>query len=233
MYDRVPWDELKDRIRRTWVQGQHVVACAPTGRGKTVLMQQLLPMRSHVAFFGTKVFDEEYDNLRKVYGFRRIEKWPPPHPGFMDKVMLWPQPGETISETKAIQKTAFRGALDKIFRQGKWTVCLDELHWMAHDLGLYNEIASMHHQGRSSGLTMIDGFQRPAFVPVIVYSSASHIFTWGTNYKDDLKKLSSVAKIDALSANDLRETMGSLGEHEFVYVNVRDNKPPVISQVRR
>jgi hypothetical protein len=197
-------------------------------------MQQLLPMRSHVAFFGSKRYDEEYNNLIDNYGFRRIEKWPPRY-GFYDKVMLWPVPESpfTISNYAAKQKRIFRPALDKLFYTGKWTICLDELHWMAHDLGLYNEIASLHHQGRSSKLTMIDGFQRPSFVPVIVYSSATHVFLWGTNYADDLKKISSIAKMDALTRPQLRETMGSLGEFEFVYVNVRDNLPPVISQVKR
>lgn len=232
MFNRVPWFHLKAEIANTWQQGQHVLICAPTGRGKTVLTQQLLPMRSHVVFFGTKTRDEEYDVLRTQYGFTRLTNWPPRY-GFQDKVMLWPTPKDTITATAAEQKRVFRHALDNIFRKGNWTVCFDELHWMTHDLGLYNEIASMHHQGRSSGLTLIDGFQRPAFVPVIVYSSASHVFVWGTNYRDDLKKLSSVAKLDELTTAQLREVMGGLGEHEFVYINVRGNKPPVISQVRR
>lgn len=216
------------------VQSAHSIVCAPTGRGKTVLMQKLMALRSHVAFFGTKRYDDEYDLMTAKQGFRRIETWPPRY-GFMDKVMLWPTPQApfTISNYAAKQKRVFRPALDKIFYSGKWTVCLDELHWMAHDLGLYSEIASLHHQGRSSKITMIDGFQRPAFVPVVVYSSATHVFLWGTNYREDLKKISSIAKMDALSAVQLREVMGSLGEFEFVYVNVRDNKPPVISQVRR
>jgi len=237
VFDHVPWlgtGGLKQRLNATMLQSDHTLICGPTGRGKTVLLQEILPIRSHVAFFGTKKEDDEYERMVTSGGWHRIETWPPRY-GFQEKVMLWPVPDKpyTISNYAAKQKRVFRPALDQIFFKGKWACCFDELHWMSHDLGLYNEIASLHHQGRSSGLSLFDGFQRPAFVPVIVYSSAKHVFLWGTNYRDDLKKISSIAKMDALTFTQLREVMGSLDEYEFVYVNVRDRKPPVISQVQR
>lgn len=229
MFERVNWNDVHSRIRGTWSQGEHVIAIAPTGRGKTYLLRSLMPMRSHVAFFGTKQRDSEYDKLRQS-GFTRLYKWPPPY-GFQNKVMLWPRPEKTIRASIARQQEVFRDALDRIFATGKWTCCFDELHWMAQQLKLYDEVAALHHQGRSSGLTFIDGFQRPAWVPPVVYSAATHVFSWGTNYQEDLKRLSSVAKLDALSRTELKDTMGNLGQYEFVYVNVRDNQPPVITEV--
>jgi hypothetical protein len=229
MFERVDWDVTLDRIRGTWVQGQHAVACAPTGRGKTFLLRELMPMRSHVVFFGTKNHDEEYGNLLRS-GFTRITQWPPKY-GYQNKVLLWPRPEKTIAQTLVKQREVFANALDRIFATGKWTCAFDELHWMAQQLRLFNEIAAMHHQGRSSGLTYVDGFQRPAWVPPVVYSSATHVFSWGTNYREDLKRLTSIAKLDTLTTRELQHTMGNLGQYEFVYVNVRDNKPPIISQV--
>lgn len=231
MFDRVEWEDLYSRLARTWRQSQHGLAMAPTGRGKTVLIQKLVSLRHSVAFFGTKTYDEEYVNLIKTQGYSRVMNWPPAP--YLNKVMLWPIAGKTMAETRTIQRRVFARALDQIFRQGRWTVVFDELHWMANNLRLYDDIAHMHHQGRSSKLTLIDGFQRPAFVPVIVYSSATHVFAWGTNHIEDLRKLRSVAKLDSLSMQQLAGVMGTLGEHEFVYVNTRDNRPPVISQVRR
>lgn len=229
MFTRVPWPNVKTRIARTWKQGQHFLVIAPTGRGKTVLIKELMPLRSHTVFFGTKIHDEEYDELLKRGGFKRIEKWPPR--AWQEKVMLWPYPEKTIRDTKGKQLLAFRDALDSLYRRGKWTVVFDELHWMAHDLKLYDEIASLHHQGRSSKLTLIDGFQRPAFVPRIVYSSATHLAVWGTNDPSDLKQL---ATFTGTSVRQWQETMPELDDFEFVYVNVRDRKtPPVITQVLR
>lgn len=231
MFERVPWYNLFPRLQRTWNQGQHVLAIAPTGRGKTVLMQELLPLRDYVVMFGTKTYDEEYDRLITEQGFYRAKKWPAPP--MHRRILFWPEKGQTMAHTRAIQRARFSRAIDKIFDNGRWCVCFDELHWMSEALKLRDDIAHMHHQGRSSKLTLVDGFQRPAFVPVIVYSSATHVFVWGTNEAADLKRLSSVAKLDSLTRNQLSGVMGSLEPHEFVYVNVRDNTPPVISQVRR
>lgn len=229
MFAREPWPSLYNRIAASWKQGQHFVVIAPTGRGKTVLIQQLLPLRSNVVFFGTKIKDEEYDNLVKLSRYQRVQKWPPAP--WLSRVMLWPRPAKTIRETTAIQANVFRDALDSLYRRGKWTVVFDELHWMANDLKLYREIATLHHQGRSSKLTFVDGFQRPAFVPRIVYSSATHLAVWGTNDPTDLKQLSSFTGIPVKA---WEETMASLGLYEFVYVNIRDRRtPPVISQVMR
>ena len=229
MFERVPWPVLYKSIAGSWKQGQHFVVIAPTGRGKTVLIKQLLPLRSSIVFFGTKIRDEEYDGLMKYQGFRRISKWP--GPPWLDKVMLWPKPERTIRATTVVQKEVFLNALDSLYRKGKWTCVFDELHWMANDLGLYDEIASLHHQGRSSMLTFIDGFQRPAYVPRIVYSSASHLAVWGTNEPSDLKQL---AAFTGIPVRQWQEVMPTLDLHEFVYVNVRNPKlPPVISQVMR
>lgn len=231
MFEKVPWVKLHGRLSRTMRQGEHALVCAPTGRGKTVLMQEINKFRSDLVFFGTKTYDEEYDRMLNRDGFTRIAKWPPREN--IRRVMLWPRPGKVMSETRAIQKDVFEHALNKIFNSGRWSICFDELHWLADNLGLYKDIAHLHHQGRSSKLTFYDGFQRPAYVPVIVYSSATHVFVWGTNYKADLDKLASVAKFDAITRRELAAVMGSLDTHEFVYVNVRDQQPPVISKVAR
>lgn len=234
MYDRVSWDHVESSLRQEWRQGQHVVICAPTGRGKTYLAQRLLPMRSSVVIFGTKKDDPEYANIL-AGGYHRLQTWPPRYGFERDRAMLWPrfQRGMSIRDFTALQERVFRPALDNIFAKGKRTAYFDELHWMAQDLGMYREIATLHHQGRSSGLTFIDGFQRPSWVPPVVYSSATHVFVWGTNYDEDLKRLRSVAKLDALTRADMKTTMGSLDEFECVYVNVRGQQPPVITQVDR
>lgn len=190
-----------------------------------------MPMRRDVIMFGTKKDDEEYDKIIREDGFTRIRKFPPP--AYVNKALFWPDTGSvSMAEMRTIQQQAFSGALDKIFHNGKWTVVFDELHWMSEALKQRDNIAHMHHQGRSSKLTFLDGFQRPAFVPVIVYSSATHVFVWGTNARKDLQSLQSVAKLDALSYRELSTVMGDLDEHEFVYVNTRGKQPPIISQVR-
>lgn len=226
--ERWRWPKLIAYLTGTWGQAEHGVITAPTGRGKTVLIEEVTKLRDSTIFFGTKKDDPEYDRMLRGE-WERIRRYPPRR--WQKKVLFWPERGATIRETKQIQKERFRPALDHLFMHGRWSVVFDELHWMAHDLGLYEEIASMHHQGRSSRLTFIDGFQRPAWVPRIVYSSASHLFAWGTNDPNDIRQL---ASFGGVPAKELTPLLKDLDKYEFLYFDVRNPKFPVIrSQVER
>lgn len=222
-YDRVEWADFTKRF--LWRQGEHVVAIAPTGGGKTTLLARVLPRRQYVVIFVTKTFDPTI--TREFRGYRRIEEWPPP--AWVDRCLLWPKPGKTIRETVAIQKRVFQDALDKAFLQRGWTVVVDEEHWMCQVLGLSLEVATFHHQGRSSGLTVVDGIQRPAWVPVVTYSSADHAFLWKTTDPDDMRRLKALGGTDH---RELQHNLLSLQKHEAIYVPTRSGRPPIRTEVQ-
>jgi hypothetical protein len=227
VYEFVEWDTLINHLYGTWKQGEHFAIVGPTGAGKTTFESRILPIRKYVVIFVTKIYD---DTLTGDFpGFERIEKWPPK--SHQDKVLLWPRLSrkETIRDIIIKQRRVFQSALDRIFKDRHWTVVFDEQHYMCQVLKLEPENAMYLHQGRSSGLTVVNGTQRPAWVPVVTYSSASHAAIWNTNYRDDLKRLSDLG---GLNSRELENNIQRLGKHEFIYVNTRQGDV-MRSQVRR
>lgn len=216
-YETVPWDQFTANFR--WRQGEHLIIVKPTGGGKTTLLGALLPHQKTVAtvVLVTKVYDETFTKqFPKRDGWHRIEEWPPPR--YANRVLLWPKPGKTVRETVAIQRRVFRDALDRIFLERGWTVVLDEEHYICETLGLSPEVAMFHHQGRSSGITVVDGIQRPKYVPLITFSSATHAFIGNTTDRDDLKRLSDLGGVDAKL---LAQEAMSLDHYEFLYIPAR------------
>jgi hypothetical protein len=228
-YDRVSWDTFTSRFLRNWEQSQHVSLIGPTGCGKTKLLTQILSRRKYIVFFGTKVYDKTYNEIQRQ-GFHRISSWDESR-AHMNKVMLWPRihSGTSLREIYDIQRRAFVPALDQIFHERGWTLVNDELHYMCHQLRLEPEVAMYHHQGRSSHLTNVNGFQRPAHVPLVVYGSSAHAFLWPTTQQDtDAKRLSDFVP----DSRELITNLNRLERYEFVYVNTVDrNALPVRTKV--
>lgn len=216
-YDTVTWEDFTSTFR--WRQGEHLLVVKPTGGGKSTLLGALLPFQkaSAIVVLVTKVYDETLiKQFPKREGWYRVEEWPPPR--YADKVLLWPRPGKTVRETVLIQRRVFRDALDRIFLERGWTVVFDEEHYVCETLGLSAEVAMFHHQGRSSGLTVVDGIQRPKYVPLITFSSATHAFIGNTTDRDDLKRLADLGGVDA---KVLAQEAMSLDYYEFLYVPAR------------
>lgn len=214
-YPTVDWNRLEGTLRHNWRQGEHVSIIGPTGCGKTTLESRLLNVRDSVVVFVTKIHDDTLS--RDFPGYERIEKWPPPKT-WMDKVLLWPRAGDTIRETYRKQYVVFKDALDQIFKERNWCVVFDEQHYMCKQLGLDAENAMFMQQGRSSGLSVVNGTQRPSWVPVVTYSSATHAMIWRTTYRDDLRRLSELGGVDQ---RQLQQNLLALDKHSFIYVNTR------------
>lgn len=204
-----------------WRQGEHVLLAAPTQTGKTTLASMLAPRRSDVVVLASKVQD---DNLRNRYrSFRRYDKWPPLRSDH--RILLWPKRQQTLSGNVDTQRVIFKSCLDDVGRAGGWCVIVDEAHWCSQFLRLDREIAVLHHQGSSSGITMMVLTQRPAWIPRIVYSSATHVFLGKTSARDDLKSISSMG--GGLS-KQVAETLDGMGRHDLLYLNPMGDHDPVI-----
>lgn len=223
-YPTWEWPKLLRQLQHDWKIGEHVAVVGPTGVGKTTMLARILPIRRYVVVFVTKTKDPTISN--DFRGYERIRSWPPRV--FQDRMLLWPTPGKTIRETVGIQRDTFRTALDRIFNDEQWCVVFDEQHYMCTTLGLEQENAMFLHQGRSSGLSVVNGTQRPAWVPVVTYSAATHAFVWRTTYRADLQRLAELGGIDQ---QELKREMLSLTKHQFLYVNTRKGIT-VRSQVR-
>lgn len=236
-YPTVLWRDLFPRILADWRQGEHVTVIGPTGVGKTTLLAQILGARTYIVVLVTKVHDDTITG--DFRGFDRIKAWPPKH--YQNRVLLWPDPVKKrtirslsstaidMRATKVKQRRVFQDALNEIFGDRNWTIVFDEQHYICKDLKLEDENKMFQHQGRSSGLTVVNGTQRPADVPLITYSGSTHAFIWSNNIDTDFKRL---AEIGGMNRRDLEHNMNQLGKHEFIYTNTRSGLI-VRSQVER
>lgn len=214
----------------SWKQGEHVLMAAPTGAGKSTLMQAIIPKRRHVVILVTKFHDPLFE--REFKGWYICRDWKK-LPRGEEKVLLWPKKQGSIREDIKHQAQVFSDCLEDIIRKQGWTVVVDELHYTTdpHFLNLGPEIALLHHQGRSAGNTVVNLTQRPAWVPKIVYSSVSHAWIARTRDTQDLRRLSDLGGIDPRTV--AAQVGGLPTRHDYLYMNPHGDAPARIVNVRR
>lgn len=214
---RVPWDVFK-RDHLTWNNGEHVALIGPTGQGKTTLLMNLLPLHRYVTVFATKPRDESMERLI-AQGYARIDKWQSLPANRMPRRVLWPNARELDSEEQ--QRIVFHDAFRRIYREGHWTVAIDELWYIVNELKLGQDVRLYLLQARALGISLLVASQRPAFIPVEVYDQSTHLFFWRDN---DERNLSRLSGISWRSADMIRYLIANLDEYQVLYVNTRTGK---------
>ncbi len=111
-----------------WKQGEHVIVIGDTGSGKTYLESKILPLRKHVMVLRTKPDDIKFSGFRKVDLVRKIGG------GFDDA-------GERLTRFLLdpdydLQARELTGAIDKAWREGGWTIVVDETYYLTQILKL-------------------------------------------------------------------------------------------------
>jgi len=200
-----------------WRQGEHVSLIGPTGTGKTTAMLGLLQQRRYVCVLGTKPADETLSSLvQRGGGYKRITAWPPPR--VRERVVLWPR----VTRASDLPRIAgiMRHALDEAFAEGGWCIAADEVWFLSHKLKLADMLETYWSQGRSIGLTLVATTQRPAWVPRMMYSQATHLFLWRDADRTNLDRIKDITS-GALNSGDIRQIVGSLAKHEALYLNTR------------
>lgn len=213
-----PWDEF--RAAMDWAQGEHVIICAPTGRGKTTLMLELQEKRSAVVILATKPKDAIFDDMRER-GFTKIRKWSERKP-LQYRYLLWPKI-DKLREDIEDQWREFHDALPAMYSEGHWCIAADEFQYLVQKLGLGSDFEMLLYQGRALKISMLLCFQRPAWVPLAAYSSASHIFLSRTN--DDLRNIGAVGSLDLTA---IRRLVRQLPRYYFLYINALNDELAVV-----
>jgi hypothetical protein len=225
---RVPFDQFLREF--DWRQGEHVTTIGKTGSGKTNLIRQLLPMRDFVCAIGTKPADPTMLDLIKKDKYKRIYEWPPPSiiGARSQRVALWPK--FVRPEDIANQQRQIDAGLRDIFAAGGWTVFVDELWYLCRFLGMARLMEVFWSQARSIGITVVGGAQRPAWIPLMAYSQATHLLLFRTTDHRDMMRLGSVGGIDARLIAD---TVAALRQYEVLYVNTVDGTLTITKTEKR
>lgn len=211
---RLPWPTFREQL--TWKQGEHFSVIGPTGLGKTTMLLNVLPLHPFVTVFATKPRDPVMRTLVNEYGYIRLERWHSLDPMEYPRRVLWPDATEI--DSYHTQKIIFHDAFSKIYKEGNWTLALDETWYVDDILRLGRDIRMFLLQARSLETSLISAFQRPAFVPRELYSSSTHLMFWQTQDENDLKSLGGIGyRSSAL----IRDIVSSLDMYQVLYINTR------------
>ncbi len=222
---RVPWDEFMDGL--DWRQGEHVSMIGPTGQGKTTLALALLPRRSYTVVLGTKPRDKTLTSLIRNDGYKRIYQWPPGPT--RRRVVLWP----VIRRPEDIphQQEVLDAALRDIYAEGGWCIFVDEVWYLSVFLGMSRLLELFWSQARSLNISFVAATQRPAHVPLMMYSQPTHLFFWKDNDPANLKRLKELG--GGLNSKLVAAAIESLRPFEALYLNTRTGAMAITTAPRR
>lgn len=109
------------------------------------------------------------------------------------------------------QRAVFINVIDKAFEQGGWTVYFDELYYIEDQLRMKPWENKLLTQGRSKGLTVMVGMQRPVGVTRFALSQSTHIISFSMEGRDVAQTLRQTA------TDKLAETVTQLQRYEFAW----------------
>ena len=214
-----PWPDFLADFR--WEQGEHISFIGSTGGGKTTLAREILSRRTFVVACGTKPEDDSLIKLRTEGDFVLKRDFPFPPLEFAPHILFWPH--ATRVEDLAKHRAKFQHLFTSVYQDGGWTIYLDELRYFTDAkylrLGSWAELFWL--QGRSIGISLVAGTQRPAWVPLAAYSEPTHLFLWRNSDASNIRRL---REIGGVNGREVQSILEQLPSHDVLYVNTRNGE---------
>lgn len=212
---RYPWDVFTRDVL-DWRYGEHFILIGPTGQGKTTMLRALLPFHRFNVVMATKPRDDSMDAIIRS-GYHAVRQWKSLDPREFPNRVLWPDASDLDKMIKG-QKEEFHKAFGKIYKEGGWTVAIDEAWWFTNILGLGEDLKIYLLQGRSMGISLLAATQRPSKVPLEFYDQSTHLMFWRDNDETNLQRISGIGW---RSAGLIRQIVANLDPHQVLYINTR------------
>lgn len=196
----------------------------PTGRGKTTLEMAMLPRRKYVVFLSTKRVDSTQSKLQRM-GYKVVKDPAELNSDSTPRAIIRPPWSEDVSakKLKDMHATIFRETMMRVFNQGGWTIVLDEARYLTHDLGLESEAQLLWLQGRSLGISVVAGTQRPRWIPLEAYDQATHLFFFKDTDRQNVDRQAELAGLNRQAVQEivprLRMVNPGTRASEILYAN--------------
>lgn len=223
---RMSWPTFYEWLRVRPDQSISIVGSM--GSGKSTLIAALLPKYDRWCLLATKQRDRVLSAITSREGVRKIDAWPKPnvlnkHPDPGPCVVVWPNAPD-LRTARARQKIALREAMERVYSDGVQAgggrvLVIDESRVVTVALGLRALYSELLTQGRSVDVPVIAGSQRCAWVPVEMWSEATHLFIFPLRDRRDLQEIRQMG--GAVDPESVVAAVLSLdaSRHEVLYVN--------------
>ncbi len=185
-----------------WRVGEHVFVAGDTDCGKTFLVARLIQLRKHVLFVRTKLQDDT-----EVGGLLRVDSASAMRDMYATRLLLQPPLRR--------QRAEVLRALETVFRQGGWTVVVDELFYVEQKLHLRDPVEVLLTQGRSHKITVVTETQRPSRITRFALAESKHLFLFMHEGRD-------VLTLKEATTPRIVEAIESLRGFRFAYYGRRN-----------
>lgn len=192
---------IDNRLPVKWDVGEHVAVIGDTGSGKTFLMARLAQYRRYVVILRTKPDDTKFNGFTRLTRAKDLENV------HAERIVMDLTQLRTMRSNQAEEAA---DVLDRIWRQTRWTLFVDEGFYVERKLGLGHELEMLLTQGRSLGISVVVGMQRPAWTTRFALSEPKHVFLFRMEPRD-------VKTVQDSTTVGMANAMQQLEQYQFAH----------------